>query len=572
MKNILKLLILSSIFSLTSCEDFLDKIPLDEVSEASFYQNSSELQAAVNGFYNDLPGWANTGVGFNTLPDSNTDMGLTENPSNRLSGLSYEIPTAANVASIWDWDEVREANWLIDHLDQASASSDTEQTLIDQYSGEAYFFRAYYYFIRLKRYGDLPIYPEYFNDKDTDALFASRDPRNEVADFILSDLDIAISLMQSFPDISGHPRISREAAQLFKASVALYEGTWEKHHNGTDFGVAGSDGSTYLQIAANAAEAVMNSGVFSLHSDYSTLFNQVGLSGNSEVMLWRDFDSNTLGINNVLQQSWPNRCGYTKFAVDSYLAADGLPTAISTLDGSNTDLNTIEIGRDPRLAALIMVPGDDVELRDGVTSIWEFPNWTDANTGNTGYESQKYRNINYNADFNDFTEDTSRIIMRYGEVLLIFAEAKAELGTITQSDLDRSINQLRSRVSMPGITLGSITTDPNWPNYGYTLTPIQYEVRRERSVELMAEGFRTDDLNRWRAHALFDGDQPRGAFYDDGVVNTLPLTTPVDADGFLLPFSNFGNYNFDETRAYLNPLPLDQLQLNPNLTQNPGWE
>ncbi|WP_405296873.1 RagB/SusD family nutrient uptake outer membrane protein [Algibacter sp. Ld11] len=571
MKNILKLLILSSIFSLTSCEDFLEKIPLDTVSEASFYQNSSDLQAAVNGFYNDLPGWASTGVGFNTLPDSNTDMGLTENPSNRLSGLSLEVPSAAT-NSIWSWDEVREANWLIDHLDQAVASSEGDQILVDQYSGEAYFFRAYYYFNLLNSYGDLPIYPEYFDNTDTELLYKARDPRNEVVDFMLSDLDTAISLMQSYPEISSHPRISKEAAQLFKARVALYEGTWEKYHSGTDFGVAGSDGSTYLQIAANAAEAVMNSGVFSLHDDYSTLFNQVGLSDNTEVMLWRDYDAIQFSNDNVIQISWPNRCGYTKFAVDSYLAADGLPTAVSTLDGSSTDLNTIEIGRDPRLAALIMVPGDEVEIRDGVTSVWEFPDWTDANTGNTGYESQKYRNVNYDAAFSNFTLNTSRIIMRYAEVLLIFAEAKAELGSITQSDLDKSVNLLRTRVGMPGITLGAITTDPNWPNYGYTLTSIIYEVRRERSVELMAEGFRTDDLNRWRAHALIDGDQPRGAFYNDGVVNTLPLATPLDAEGFLLPFSNFGNYNFDESRAYLSPIPLDQLQLNPNLIQNPGWE
>ena len=574
MKNILKLFILSSIFSLTSCEDFLDKIPLDEVSEASFYRNASELEVAVNGFYNDLPGWPSTSVGFAILPDSNTDMLLTEDPSNRLSGLSYEIP-ATTSGSIWSWNEVREANWLIDHLDQASASSDTEQILIDQYSGEAYFFRAYYYFELLRRYGDLPIYPEYFDNNDTELLYAARDPRNEVVDFILSDLDTAISLMQSFTDISSRPRISREAAQLFKARIALYEGTWEKYHNGTPFGVAGSDGTSYLQIAANAAEAVMNSGVFSLHSDYSTLFNQVGLSNNSEVMLWRDYDAvQFTNNNNVLQQSWPNRCGYTKFAVDSYLCTDGQPISVSPLfnDGDNESLSTIENNRDPRLAALIMVPGDELEIRDGVTTVWEFPDWIDANTGNTGYESQKYRNVNYDANFDDFTEDTSRIIMRYAEVLLIFAEAKAELGTITQSDLNRSINLLRNRVNMPGITLGSITTDPNWPNYGSTLTPIIYEVRRERSVELMAEGFRTNDLNRWRAHTLFDGDQPRGAFYNDGIVNTKPNTTPLDADGFLLPFSAFGNYNFDESRAYLQPIPLDQLQLNPKLLpQNPGW-
>ncbi|MEP1488787.1 MAG: RagB/SusD family nutrient uptake outer membrane protein [Algibacter sp.] len=573
MKNKLKLLILSLIFSLTSCEDFLDKVPLDTISEASFYKNATELQTAVNGFYNNLPGWTGVSAGFNVLPDSFTDMGLTESPSNRISGLSYDIPASAS-GSVWSWDEVREANWLIDHLDQASASSDTEQILINQYSGEAYFFRAYYYFALLKRYGDLPIFPIYFDNSDTEYVFAARDPRNEVVDFMLSDLDTAISLLQSFPDISDLPRISKEAAQLFKASIALYEGTWEKYHNGTDFGVAGSDGSSFLQIAADAAEAVINSGVFTLHDDYSTLFNQVGLSGNTEVMLWRDFNYTALNLGNPLQISWPNRCGYTKFAVDSYLCTDGQPISVSPLfnDGDNESLLTIENNRDPRLAALIMVPGDEVEIRDGVTTVWEFPDWIDSNTGNTGYESQKYRNVNYDANHNNFTFDTSKIIMRYAEVLLIFAEAKAELGTITQTDLNKSINLLRDRVGMPGITLGNIATDLDWPNYGYTLTPIQYEVRRERSVELMAEGFRADDLYRWRAHSLFDGDQPRGAFYNDGIVNFKPNTTPLDADGFLLPYSNFGNYNFDETRAYLNPLPVDELQLNTNLTQNPGWE
>jgi len=508
------------------------------------------------------------------LPDSGTDMGIGLAPSNRISGLSYDVPASAT-AAIWSFDEVRETNFLIDRLDQASASNDTEQILIDQYSGEAYFFRAYYYFNLLIRYGDVPIFPEYFDNTDTEYVFAERDPRNEVADFIISDLDTAISLLLSFPDISDHPRISKEAAQLFKARVALYEGTWEKYHNGTDFGVDGSFGESFLQIAADAAEEVIDSGLFSLHNDYSSLFNQIGLSGNSEVLLWRDYNSITLGIGNVLQQSWPNRCGYTKFAIESHLCSDGLPTAVSPLftDGDDDDLSTIENNRDPRLAALIMVPGDLIEIEeDGTEVYWSFPNFSDANTGLTGYESQKFRNVNYDPDHFNFPEDTSRIIMRYAEALLIFAEAKADLGTITQADLDKSINLLRARVSMPDITLGAITTDPNWPNYGYTLSDILYEVRRERSVELMAEGFRADDLYRWRAHTLFDGDQPRGAFFNDGIVNTVDLGYTLDSDGNILPFASTGDYNFDESRAYLQPLPFDELQLNPNLTQNPGWE
>ncbi len=571
MKNILKLFILSSILSLTSCEDFLDKTPLDEITEESYYTTASDLQASVNGWYNDLPGWSATSVGYNILPDMYSDLGTSLEPSNRLSGLSYSVPTSSST-SVWSWDEVRETNWLLDHLDQVD--EDQDETLVNQYTGEAYFFRAYYYFELLKNYGDLPIFSEYFDNTDDEYVYAARDPRNEVADFIISDLNTAISLLQSFPDISGHPRISREAGYLLKARVALYEGTWEKYHYGTDFGVDGSDGETFLEIAADAAEDLIDSGVFSLYSDYKTLFNQTGYSGNSEVILWRDYNSVELSINNVLQQSWPNRCGYSKFAIDSYLCTDGDPISVSSLYQGNQDLSTIETNRDPRLAATIMVPGDVQEIDSEDTVVyWEYPDFTATNTGLTGYESEKYRDPQYNSDYSDFTEDTSRIIMRYGEALLIYAEAKAELGTITQADLDKSINLLRARVDMPNMTIGGITTDPDWPNYGYTLSNILYEIRRERTVELMAEGFRADDLYRWRAHSLFDGDQPRGAYLEDGIVNTTLSASDavLDSDGFILPFSSTGNYNFDESKAYLLPIPSDELILNPNLTQNPGW-
>lgn len=570
MKNIFKTFVLCSLICLFSCDDdFLERTPLDTITEASFYKTPQDLRTAVNNLYRDLPGWQSTSVGFNVLPDMNEDLGTAENPSNRLSGLNLSVPTSAQDFT-WSFDEVREANFFLDR----STGAEGDEVLINQYRGEGFFFRAYHYSILLERFGAVPIFDQYFDDKDTEFVFAARNPRNEVVDFIIADLDMAISMLQSFPEIDGNPRISKEAAQLLKARVALYEGTWEKYHNGTDFGVAGFDGTSYLQIAADAAEDVMDSGVFSLHSDYGSLFNQIGLSGNSEVMLWRDYDDVTLGIANPLQISWPNRCGYTRFAVRSYLCTDGDPISVSPLYQGDQDLATIEDNRDPRLAATIMVPGDVlVRDTDGSEILWANPDFSTANAGLTGYESQKYRDVDIDADRNNFSRETSRIIMRYAEVLLIFAEAKAELGSITQGDLDKSINLLRARVSMPSMTLGAITPDPDWPNYGYTLSDVLYEIRRERSVELMAEGFRANDIYRWRAHALIDGDQPRGAFYDDGIVNVelAPESVTLDVDGYILPFAATGNFNFDETRVYLQPLPLDELILNPNLEQNPGW-
>ncbi|MEM9142825.1 MAG: RagB/SusD family nutrient uptake outer membrane protein [Bacteroidota bacterium] len=563
--------ILCFAFLIVSCEDFLERPPIELIDEAEFFQTPADLQTAVNKFYNDLPlrRWAGVGNGFSGLPDNNSDMVLGESVSNRLLGV-YETPTAANDQEWARWDEIREVNYYLERVGRAEGN----EADINHFIGEGYFFRAYYYFDLLKRYGDLPIIDQEISNLDEDFLFAPRDPRNEVVDFMLSDLDTAIGLMKSFTE-APISRLSVEAVQFFKARVALYEGTWERYHNGTVFGVEGSDGSTYLQIAADAARAVMDSDLFSLHGDYGSLFNQSGITGNSEILLAREYDFN-LGnsTGNDLQIGWPNRSGYTRFAIRSYLCTDGDPISVSPLYVGDQDLATIESNRDPRLAATIMVPGDIQRVDpDGTTTAYEAPIITGNNAAITGYESQKYRDVNIDGDTGLFTRNTSRIIMRYAEALLIYAEAKAELGTLSQADLDISVNLLRSRVGMPGITLGAITVDPDWPNYGYTLSDILYEIRRERSVELMAEGLRLDDLMRWRAHELFNGRTPKGAFYFDGIVDSTSELSEVflDADDYLDPFQNDGPYNFDPDRAYLIGIPINEIDLNPNLEQNPGW-
>ncbi len=570
MKNIIKTIFLGIAVLLSSCDDdFLVKTPLDDITTENYYKTAQDLETAVNAFYQDLPGWAGVGNGYSQMPDSNTDMLTGETPSDSYLGV-YSIPTSSSGSNWGWWDEIREVNFYLDRVDQAEGN----QTDINHFIGEGYFFRAYHYFNFLAKYGAVPIIDKYITNLDTDYLYKGRDPRNEVADFILSDLDTAISLLKSYPNITNKPRISKEAAQLLKATVALYEGTWEKYHKDTAFGVSGSDGSTYIQIAATASKAVIDSGVFSLHSDYGSLFNKIGLSGNSEAILWRDYNYITLAIGNDLQISWPNRSSYTRFAVRSYLCSDGLPISLSPNYVGDKNLNTIENNRDPRLAATLMVPGDLVRnTTAGVKTYFTAPVITGNNSANGGYESQKYRDPNLEST-GQFTRSTSKILMRYAEALLIYAEAKAELGTITQADLDISINKLRTRAGMPGIILGAIVTDPDWPNYGYTLTPILYEIRRERSVELMAEGFRADDIYRWRAHTLFDNATPKGAYFYDGIVNssTSESSVTLDSEGYLLPFAKNGNYNFDESKAYLSPIPTDELILNPNLLpQNPGW-
>ena len=185
----------------------------------------------------------------------------------------------------------------------------------------------------------------------------------------------------------------------------------------------------------------------------------------------------------------------------------------------------------------------------------------------TGYVIQKGYNPDMQYHVQQY-EETPSILYRYAEVLLNYAEAKAELGEITQGDLDNTINKLRARVDMPKLVMGSIANDPNW-NFP-TLSPLINEIRRERTVELVAEGFRWEDIARWAAaDELIVGQRPKG--FKAAQVDENPF--PVDADGFLDPFQKAipNGYGFKLDRDYLNSVPESEIVLNPALTQNPGW-
>ncbi|UMB61794.1 RagB/SusD family nutrient uptake outer membrane protein [Lutibacter sp. A80] len=575
MKKIFYILTIYSAVLMVSCDkDILDRTPLDEISEPEFWKTTSDLELYANSFYNKLPGWSGVGFGSAQMPDVGTDLGLGTGISSRLHG-SQGIPSSST-NSLWSWDEVRQANYFISNVSKAEGL----ETEINQFTGEGYFFRAYFYYDLLKKYGDLPIYKEYFDNLNTDALYQAKSPRNEVADFILADLDMAISLLKTKGELST-PRVNKEAAQLLKATIALYEGTWEKYHNGTSFGVTGSDGSTYLQQAANTAKELIDGGTRSLNPTYGELFNQTNLSTNSEVILWREYDYVGLGnsFGNDAQVQWPNNFSFSLSAIRSYLALDGLPTAVSSLDTDDKMLANIETNRDPRLAQTLMVPGDITVVNiDGSMLYWEEPT-VGKSVG--AYESQKYRIVELDASTNDYSRNTAKILMRYSEALLIYAEAKAELGTITQADLDLTINKLRERAGFDfaayptaKLTLNPLT-DPNWPDYGYSLSNLLQEIRRERTVELMNEGFRTADLMRWRAHNLFVGVQqrPKGAYYEDLIIEVAGNLN-TDSEGYLDPYAvDLANgYGFNPERDYLLAIPSEELVLNPNLTQNPGWE
>ena len=220
----------------------------------------------------------------------------------------------------------------------------------------------------------------------------------------------------------------------------------------------------------------------------------------------------------------------------------------------------------------IQIQGDIRRIEGTDTTFYEYP---DLYNCGTGYESQKFRMIHVDPAVGPENGSVDYIFMRFAEALLIYAEAREELGELTQTDVDMTINQLRDRVGMPHLTPGTITVDPNWPDYGYAIPDYLQEIIRERVTELYGEGFRFDDLMRWRAHEYFIGKRFTGTYYTDEL-KAVDAGMPANSDGYLDPLMNIltgpnNGYGFNPERDYLLPLPTNELTLNPSLGQNPGW-
>lgn len=559
-----------------SCTKVLDKPLLDEISESTYWKTSTDLELYVNQFYTTF---RNPATYYNL--DNNSDNLQPMAPNGVMNG-TRSIPSSGGG---WNWENIREINFFFQNASKVKEGSIDD---INQYKGEAYFFRAYFYFDKLKRFGDVPWYNEALNI-NSEELYAARDPRNEIADHIVNDLDSAIAFLKEKKDLPTG-RLNRGCALLLKSRVGLYEGTWEKYHEGDPFGVKGSNGQKYLELAADAAGKLMEEGNFSLYStgkpleDYYGLFSQDDLSGNSETILFETIDP-AIGLSDwnwaYLNGQGAGASGITKQLIDDYLCKDGFPISISNEYKGDSTLVQTATNRDPRLPQTVWIPGQ-LRLNTQPAPAY-FSQPTLATAGefgtSTGYMVKKGSTTDPEQNTGSSTDLHSkldRIVFRYAEALLNYAEAKAELGTLTQADLDMSINLLRDRVGMPHLTMDVGYTDPNWSFPA--LSPIINEIRRERRIELATEGFRYDDLMRWAAgDILIRGVRLKGARFIKGVsfpqLEDQLKDIAVDANSYIDRYQKSApnGFGFNIKRDYLFPVPTNELTLNENLTQNPGW-
>jgi len=572
MKNfIYKLYIIAFAIPLlfSSCESFIDLQPLDKISTNDYWKTPLDLQNYMSQFYPAL----GSPAGGKIYEDINSDNMLSTSPSLIMNG--ERILQTGNWKN--EWSNIRNINIFFDNYQKVKSDINA----YSQFLGEAHFFRAWFYFGLLKKYGDLPWYSKAL-EIDSEELMRPRDPRTLIVDSILVDLDKAF-LYLGDRAITGNSRINKEAALAFKTRVALYEGTWQKYHANTQFGTPGANPNKYFQACVNAAEELMKGnykvGIYNTGNpsqDYYQLFGFDNMSGIDEVLLYRAFNT-AEALANETQYfliKAPNGVCATWELVSSYLGKDGLPydyLKLSKTDKGNAFLSKIADDCDPRLKSTIWIPGDLMAaVFEHITYSYPRLNGGALDLVQTGFQIKKSSNPNSPAagNMSEGNSETGYIYFRYGEVLLNYAEAKYELDNTVAF---QQLNLLRKRVGMPDFVVNKQSLDLNPVNYGYPVSDALYEIRRERRVELALEGFREMDYMRWAASSIFKGKRLKGYPFKQ---DEFPTFHPsLDQNGLIdYQVTQLSNgYQFRENQDYLYSIPQDEITLNPNLSQNPGW-
>lgn len=537
-------------------EDFLERYPLSNISEPTFFKNEGDLKLYVNRFYSLLP------VAHPADGDNNSDNQVPLNLDGFLAG-NYVTPVTGGG---WDWSNIRAANYFVQRYGQAEG----EESMKDKYAAEVRFFRAMFYWNLVKRFGDVPWLSKDLDDQSPE-LYDAKLPHKQVMDSVLMDLNFAVENLP-VPNEAARGRLHKYAAAALKSRICLWEGTFRKYH-----GLG--DENKFLEEAVVASELVINSGTYAIYStgnpekDYYELFIQEELEGNPEAIMPKRYIQDEL-MHNITRQLGERGTGFSKSFVRSFLNNDGLPTSLSPLYEGDDSIQAEIAHRDLRFGQLIATPGFVFQVgSDGTPDVITLPR-VGTNVTSTGYQIIKGRSPDL-AQWNANQSTLDRFIFRYAELLLNYAEAKVELGEADQAVLDVSINPIRDRVGMPPMIIGDLQKDPesDFPE----LSALLDEIRRERRIELAAEGFRFDDLLRWGAGELIeDPESILGMKLHPDVKAQYPNQNQVDGlvldeNGYIRVYPNITERTWED-KMYLYPIPTQELTLNPELLpQNPGW-
>lgn len=592
-RNIIAIIALS--LGLTSCDNLLNLSPMSDITQTDYFKTETDLQLFSNSFYNNL---------LDKSPyDDQSDLYIQQTLSDEMLGGTKRVVPASGGG--WTWTDLRKMNTLLAYANQCE-----DEDAVIKYTALTRFFRAYFYFEKVKRFGDVPWYDVELGSDD-EALYKPRDSREFVMTKMIEDIDYAIENLPDRDEEKSSPfRVNKWAALALKAQFCLYEGTYRKYHQ---LNIEGNTYTYYLDLAAKAAKDIIDNGPYKLYStgnpntDYMMLFASEDANPD-EYILAIKFDYGLQIYHNATAHTLvptQGRPGLTKKMVNTYLMNDG--TAFTDKAGWQEMTFKEEMkNRDPRLYQSIRTPG---YTRIGETTVLA----PDFSVSVTGYQPIKFVQeptaSGGNVDRND-RSTCDLPVYRYAEVLLNYAEAKAELGTLTQEDLDISVNEIRKRVGMPDLLMNNANANPDrylsseetgYPNVTGDNKGVILEIRRERAIELSQEGFRFDDLVRWKAGSCIDQELygmyfPGPGNYDltgDDVADVIlyangtskpdaqagvqvyeigkDIMLTDDNEGYVFYHKNISRTQFSQERDYLYPIPINERSLNPNLTQNPGW-
>lgn len=590
--------------AVSSCSDYLERPPMDEViNNPEFYNNENNVESTVNGWYDIYftgykVGWERSDFFEGTeVAEWCDDLAQQE--------ATFFTTVAPSESSYWDFSTVRRINILIAGVEGSSLPEETK----NHWLGVGRFFRGMEYSKLVRTFGDVPFYDKEVMSDDVAQLYKPRDSREYVMDKVLEDFTFAANNVRTSDGTDGLT-VNRSVVDAYMSKVFLFEGTWQKYREKNN-----EYAEKYLKAAKDAAARVMDgtSGkTYSISDDYKALTTSLDLAGNPEILLYRSYVS---GVKMHGEMSWQieqvQASAPSKSLVESYLTTNGLPinqSGNADYKGDKTIKDELA-NRDPRLLANVA----DSLCLNGVVALY----------GIGGYLGNRFINESLigTADGQSNTNVTDAPIMKYNEVLLNYIEAAAELADmglykLSQTDFDNTINAIRKRasVNMPALTFsgnqlsvnGVVINDPDRdlgnPNVpgDYEVSPILWEIRRERRVELVYEGLRFDDLRRWGklwySDMVLNPKVNMGAYVDKAAyvaeynaahgtklkTEQLAITLDGGEKGYIIPIQAQSLKRTFAEKDYLYPIPTGEITLYEDkaaqlgdatikLEQNPGW-
>ena len=551
---------------LSSCEDFLERPPFDSIDDSEYWKTEEHIRSYTYGFYPSLfNGYGTSGlIGGSSF--GNGDMNNDDIAVNVQSEFTpIRIPDSDGG---WSFTNIRKSNYLIE---KAATVPGLNVEALNHWNGIGRFFRSYFYSNLVFAYGDCPWYDHRLSTNERKELFKDRQPRTEVVKNIIKDFEYALANVRHE---DGKLTINKYVVAAMVSRLMLREGTFLKYHN-IDLNLA----DECLRLSRDASKIVMSSAKYNICDNYNSLFSSDDLASNSECIFYRKYVNGILTHCVLTYNNAEAQTGASKALMESYLNDKGLPVHLDPTWAPKTAEDFFK-NRDPRLTASFRpkfyLHGEDC---------------TPFNYSTSGYSMRKFMDDSQSQSsdlkFRGQNNETDCPILRYAEVLLNYAEARYELGELTQDDLNNSINLLRKRVNMPYLQI--MGSEPaidskvyDDPRRDQTVPSLLWEIRRERRIELCFEGHRYNDLKRWKKLDYMcnetNPDIRYGAYisYKDYPKANRKEVFIEDGknEGFIL-CNRGAQRQAPKDRNYVKPIPKDQIQLYKDngytLSQTKEW-